>query len=378
MKRLNLTILDRYFLREITQTLLAVLLVLVLIMMSTKLTRFLKNAATGEWPTDVVLPMLGLTAVSSITLIMPMAVFLAVILAVGRFYKDNEMTVINGCGISTLRLYRPLGMMALALAIVMAVLSFYVIPITRQTIAYLEDQAEKTSEIAGISPGRFQESSNGRRVIYVEKNNEEQELMENVFVYNLGKDGQRTLVTAKSAYQYIEEGTGDTLIMLNNGYRYTGVPGHTKFRATQFELHWIRASEGEQGRVRHEYETKPTLDIISSDDPVDNAEFHWRLAMMLSPVLFTLLGLPMGRLKQREGRYGRIMMGVLIYIIYFKMLRVGQVMLEKESIPGWMGMWWIHLGLLAYLGWSLFRETRVRSGGWWARWRLARAKAAVS
>jgi lipopolysaccharide export system permease protein len=118
MKIFKLTILDRYFLREILQALLAVLLVLLLIMLSNKLTRFLKNAATGEWPTDVVLPMLGLVTVSSLTLVMPMAVFLAVILAVGRFYKDSEMTVINGCGISTLRLYRPLGMMALALAII--------------------------------------------------------------------------------------------------------------------------------------------------------------------------------------------------------------------------------------------------------------------
>lgn len=373
MKIFKLTILERYFLREILQALLAVLLVLVLIMLSNKLTRFLKNAATGEWPTDVVLPMLGLATVSSLTLVMPMAVFLAVILAVGRFYKDSEMTVINGCGISTLRLYRPLGMMALTLAIVMGTLSFYIIPITKQTTAYLQDQAEKTSEITGISPGRFQESSDGKRIIYVEKTDDKTETVENIFVHSRSKDGKQSLLTAKSAYQYTEEGTGDTLIMMNDGYRYTGIPGETNYRATQFELHWIRASEGEQGNVRLEYETKPTLTLLNSDDHFDMAEFHWRLAMMLSPVLFTLLGLPLGRLNQREGRYGRIMVGVLIYIIYFKLLRVGQVMLERESIPGWIGLWWVHFGLLGYLGWSLFKETRVRSGGWLARRRLARA-----
>jgi len=375
MKIFKLTILDRYFLREILQALLAVLLVLLLIMLSNKLTRFLKNAATGEWPTDVVLPMLGLSTVSSLTLVMPMAVFLAVILAVGRFYKDSEMTVINGCGISTLRLYRPLGLMAVALAIIMGILSFYVIPITKRAAAYLQDQAEKTSEITGISPGRFQESSDGRRVIYVERADDKAELVENIFVYSNGKDGKQSLLTAKSAYQYTEEGTGDTLIMLNNGHRYTGIPGETSYRATQYELHWIRASEGEQGNVRLEYETKPTLTLLSSDDLFDIAEFHWRLAMMLSPVMFTLLGLPLGKLSQREGRYGRILVGVLIYIIYFKLLRVGQVMLEKESIPSWIGLWWVHFGLIGYLGWSLFKETRVRSGGWLARWRLARASA---
>ena len=142
--------------------------------------------------------MLGLSAVSGMTLVMPMAVFLAVILAVGRFYKDSEMTVINGCGISTLRLYRPLGLIAAAMAIVMGILSFYMIPITKHTAAYLEDQAEKTSEITGISPGRFQESNDGRRVIYVEKTDDEAELVKNIFVHSRGKDGQLSLLTAKS------------------------------------------------------------------------------------------------------------------------------------------------------------------------------------
>ena len=359
--------------RDIFQALLAVLLVLLLIMLSNKLTRFLKNAATGEWPTDVVLPMLGLSAVGSLTLLMPMAIFLAVILAVGRLYKDSEMTVINGCGISTLQLYRPLGVIAVIMAIVMGVLAFYIIPITKHTAAYLQDRAEHNSEISGISPGRFQASSDGMRVVYVEKNDEKSEQVENVFMHTRDKDGAQSLLTAKSAFQYIEEGTGDTLIMLNDGYRFSGTPGKTNYRATQFEQHWIRTDEGAQGNVRLEYETKPTQVLLASDSPFDAAEFHWRLAMMLSPILFTLLGLPLGRLKQREGRYGRVLTGVLIYIIYFKLLRVGQVMLERQDIQSWIGLWWVHLGLLGYIGWTLIRERKVRSGGWWARRRFARA-----
>lgn len=373
MKFLNLTILDRYLLRDILQVLASVLLVLLLILLSNKLTRFLKNAATGEWPADVVMPMLGLTAVNSITLIMPMAVFLAVILAVGRFYKDNEMAVMASCGVSTLRLYRPLGVLAISLGIVLGIMSFVVLPITKRTVVLLEDQAVKKSEITGISPGRFQESSNGKRVVYVEQVNEATEEVENIFVHSKGVDGV-TLLVANAAYQYQEPETGDTLIVLKDGYRYTGTPGDGKFSSTQFELHWIRTEEGDDTQeLRLDYETRPTLELFSSDDPFDKAELHWRIAMTLSPVLFTLLGLPLGKLRQREGRYGRIMVGVLIYIIYFKLLRVGQVLLEREAIPSWLGMWWIHLGLLAYLAYSLHRESVVKSGGWWARRRLARA-----
>ena len=374
MKHLKFTILDRYFIRDILQVLLAVLLVLLLIGVSNKLTRFLQYAATGEWPTEVVLPMLGLTILSSLNLLVPMAVFLAVILAVGRFYKDNEMTVIMGCGISQLQLLRPLGVVAVLLTIMMGVLSFAVIPYTKGAAAYLKDQAEKTSEITGISPGRFQESDDGRRVIYVQDIDDESQQVGRIFVYSRGKDGTENLLVAESAYQQIEEDPGDKLIILNNGYRYIGTPGVTNFRVAQYETHWLRAIEGERGTLRHAYETKPTMDLLASDHAFDRAEFHWRLAMMISPLLFTLIGLPLGRLRQREGRYGRVMIGVMIYIIYFKLLQVGQVMMEKESIPSWLGLWWVHLGLVAYLGWALYRQSTVKSGGLLARISLARAK----
>jgi lipopolysaccharide export system permease protein len=374
MKQLKFTILDRYLMREVLQVLLSVLLVLLLILVSNQLTRYLKNAAVGEWPTDIVLPMLGLSTVSSLTLVVPMAVFLAVILAVGRFYKDSEMTVMIGCGISQLQLYRPLGVIAVILSIIMGIFSFVVTPNTKRAAAYLEDQAVKKSEMTGLSPGRFQESNDGSRVIYVADIDDKAGQVEDIFVHSRRKDGTENLLVAETAYQQIEEGTGDTLIVLNNGYRYAGTPGTTNFRVMKYELHWLRADEGEQGTLRLKYETKPTLDLLASGNLFDWAEFHWRLAMMISPLLFTLIGLPLGRLGKREGRYGRVMVGVLIYLIYFKLLQIGHILMQKGSLPIWLGLWWVHLGLVAYLAGILYQQNSVKSGGAWARIKLLRAK----
>ncbi len=372
MNFFRLTILDRYLLRGILQALAAILLVLVLIVLSNKSTRFLKNAASGEWPVDVVMPMLGLTAISSLALIMPMAAFLAVISVVGRLYKDSEMAAISGCGVSTYQLYRPLGVLAIIFGIVVGFLSFYVIPVTKQAAQVLEARAEKISEITGVAPGRFHESSDGRRVIYAERVNKDSKEAENVFIHSKEKN-RFSLITARSAYQYNEPATGDTLIFLKDGYRYQGEQGMAGFRSTQFELHWIRAEKGEREALRVDYEARPTLELIGSDNPLDRAELHMRIAITLSPILFAFLGLPLGRLRQREGRYGRIVVGVLIYIIYFKLLRVGQALLEREALPPWLGIWWVHLGLMLYLLWTLYSESQVKSGGWWAGRRLTRA-----
>ncbi|TNF98258.1 MAG: LPS export ABC transporter permease LptF [Gammaproteobacteria bacterium] len=370
---LRLSIIDRYLLREISQVLLSVLFVLLLITLSSQLVRFLTHAAVGDWPADVVMPMLGLTAINSVALIMPMAVLLAVIMTVGRMYRDSEIVVMKGCGVSTWQLYKPLGLLAFFLALTLGWLSFFVLPDTKLAAAFIEDEAEKSSELMGISPGRFQESHDGKRAIYVESIDKEEEEVGNIFVH-YKSDGEVSLLTAATAYQYQEEETGDQLIVLKDGFRYTGIPGETSYREIEFKIHWIRLKEGKKGKPRTSYETKPTRELIGSENLFDQSELHWRISMMMSPVLFTLLGLPLGRIGQREGRYGRVMVGVLIYLIYFKLLRVGQVLIENETTPAWLGLWWVHAGLICYLAWTLFKERKVKSGGMLARWRFSKAK----
>lgn len=367
----RLTILDRYLLRETLQALVAILLVLVLILLSNKSARFLKNAASGEWPVDVVMPMLGLTAISSLAVIMPMAAFLAVILVVGRFYKDSEMAAISSCGVSIYQLYRPLVMLAVILGVVVSFMSFYAIPVTKQAAQVLKARAEKVSEITGVSPGRFHESSDGRRVIYIERVDKDSNEAENAFIHSREKDGF-SLIMAQAVYRHDEPATGDTLIFLRDGYRYEGGQGLAGFRFTQFQLHWIRAEEGRSEALRVAYEARPTLELIGLADPSARAELHMRIAITLSSILFVFLGLPLGRLKQRQGRYGKIMVGVLVYIIYFKLLRMGQAFIEREALPLWLGLWWVHLGLILYLLWLLYCESRVKSGGLWAAGRPAR------
>jgi lipopolysaccharide export system permease protein len=372
MDYLRLTILDRYLFREILQVLIAVLLVLLLITLSSVLVRFLAYAAAGNWPAGVVMPMLGLTAINSTTTIMPMAVLLAVIMTVGRLYRDSEIIVMSGCGVSPWRLYKPLGFLGLILAIILGWMSFFLIPETKLAADFLRDEAEKSSELLAITPGRFQESHDGARVIYVESINKEEEEANNIFVHTRSDSGVSVL-TAATAYQYQEEETGDQLIVLKDGYRYHGIPGETAFRETHYKIHWIRLREGHKGKPRASYATKPTGELLGSDNLFDQSELHWRIAMTISPILFTLLGLPLGRVGHREGRYGRVMLGVLIYLIYFKLLKVGQVLIERESTPAILGLWWVHAGLVGYLGWTFFKERRVKSCGLLARWRLKRA-----
>ena len=79
-----LSTLDRYLLREVIQTWVSVTGVLLLIMLTTRFARYLGEAAGGNLPSDAVFALLGLTSIHYLTVLVPVSLFLAVMLALGR------------------------------------------------------------------------------------------------------------------------------------------------------------------------------------------------------------------------------------------------------------------------------------------------------
>jgi lipopolysaccharide export system permease protein len=70
----------------------------------------------------------------------------------------------------------------------------------------------------------------------------------------------------------------------------------------------------------------------------------------------------LSRSSPREGRYARLGVGLLIYITYANLLSIARVWVEREQVPEWLGMWWVHaaLGLFGLI-------LLARESGWFAR-----------
>jgi lipopolysaccharide export system permease protein len=72
------------------------------------------------------------------------------------------------------------------------------------------------------------------------------------------------------------------------------------------------------------------------------AERQWRLSVPISTVLLALLAVPLARSRPREGRYGRIAIGLLVFIIYFNLLSASKAWTEEAVISPALGLWWVH------------------------------------
>ena len=82
--------------------------------------------------------------------------------------------------------------------------------------------------------------------------------------------------------------------------------------------------------------------LIRSADPLHRAELQWRIGVPLSTIILAVFAVPLSRSQPRSGRYGRLAVGLLVFIIYFNLLSAAKAWIEKGEIDPSLGLWWVH------------------------------------
>lgn len=173
---------------------------------------------------------------------------------------------------------------------------------------------------------------------------------------------KNSVVSADSGYRLIKKETGDRFLVLENGIRYEGPTKHDQTAIVKFELHGVRIEEKPLGKIEFRQKAIPTQQLMKSKRGLDQAEFQWRVSAVLLCVVLAVLAVPLSRTSPRQGRYSKLALALLIYIIYTNMLNVSRAWLNKEIISFWIGMWWVHalvviFTLLLFIRWKpIFRK----------------------
>ncbi len=88
--------------------------------------------------------------------------------------------------------------------------------------------------------------------------------------------------------------------------------------------------------------------LLASGQLEHLAELHWRLAVPLSTIILGIFAVPLSRSQPRAGRYGRLGIGLLVFIIYFNLLSAGKAWIEQGTVSPEIGLWWVHAGVLLF------------------------------
>jgi lipopolysaccharide export system permease protein len=345
---------QRYVLREVLQTWLAVTGVLVAILVSNQLSRVLGQAADNQYGRQVVFELIALGAIMNLSVIVPAGLLFAVVLTLGRMYHDSEMTALQACGMGSAKLLPPLFCFAIVIAIGLAWLVFVQVPRADGQVQLLRQSAIKEAQFGQLDAGRFRQFSGGDAVFYAERVDQDG-VLHNVFVQR-ETAGRIEVALADTATYSKASSDGTHLVTLFNGRRYEGVPGQEDFRVIEFREHGIPIAAPSDVHGALDPDTKPTRDLLGSSDPADVAQLQFRASTPIMALVLTLVAVPLSRLRPRQGRYARVGFALVAYFIYSNLLSASKVWVEKGDLPPAIGVWWVHAAALSVGLFLVYRE----------------------
>ena len=87
----------------------------------------------------------------------------------------------------------------------------------------------------------------------------------------------------------------------------------------------------------------PSVQLLMQQQlPEAVAELHWRIAIPLSIPLLMMLAVPLSKVNPRQGKFGRLLPALSLFLTYYILLIVSTSLLEDGKLPLALGMWWIH------------------------------------
>lgn len=352
-------IFQRAIRREFTQSAAGVFIALFAILLTTQLIRLLGEAAEGAIAPEAVAALLGFSAINYIPTLLSLSSFIAILLALSRSYRDSEMVVWFSCGVSLTAWVRPVLVFITPLVVAIAALSFFVSPWALSKSAEYRGNLESRRDAGQATPGAFQESSSGERIIFVEGVANDESHVENVFVSSM--QNQRLGVTmAATGHQEFAE-NGDRFIVLENGRRYEMEPGSAEFRIMEYGRYAVRVETKEARGIEKTPRNTPTLELVGSDQPTFRAELLWRIGVPVSSVILALLAIPLSFVNPRAGRSANMLLALFAYLVYNNLMTVGQAWVASGKISFLGGLLGIHLFMVCLLPLLFMRRIAVLS-----------------
>ncbi|KFN43200.1 LPS export ABC transporter permease LptF [Arenimonas oryziterrae] len=350
-------LIERHLLRQFAETVLAVTAVLLLVSLGGLFMDLAQEVAKGKVPAALLLSQLGLRSIRFLTLVMPLALFLGLLLSIGRLYTDSEMFVLASVGLGPQRLWKPLLWVSLPVVLLVALASLWLGPLAAHKGKEMIEVANRSFLIAGLEPGRFVELPGKGGVLYVSELANDGTRFKHLFVQR--DIGERLDIVTANSGQLQLIGDTERVLRLDNGFRVEGAIGSKDFRMMHFAQNDIRVPDREADDRSEDLAATSTAALLKDGKAPAMSEFHWRLAMPLLAGVLALFALPLARSEPRQPQYGLILFALLVYVVGMLLLILGTSLLGKGSMPGLLGLWWVHVPMLALAAWLFWRDGRL-------------------
>ena len=331
--------------RELSRGFGATLVVIVTIVLTNFLIRTVGQAARGlVAPQDVVL-LLGYVTLGYMPMVLSLSLFVAVVVTLGRMYRESEMVIWFAGGVGITRFVRPVLRMAWPVLVVVALLQFYAWPWGNRSSQELRERYERRSDLSRIAPGVFQSSSDGRSVFFVEREGADNQNARNVFILS-NLDHQEVITMARGGHLTTEG--EDRFLVLDRGQRSEIDTRSGHYTLSSFESYRALASQ-RTGRASGQAapKTLATADLIRQDTLRNRGELTWRIGMLLGAANLLLLGIGLAATNPRLASNWNLLFALMAFVVYYNLINLSQAWVAGGKVSLLAAVAGLHLTALA-------------------------------
>lgn len=350
------------FQKDFAQAAGATFVALFSIIITTVLVRTLGQAAGGTVGDSQVITLILLGGLQYLAPALVITVFIAVMGSISRSFKEQEMTAWFASGLSLQSLIRPVLVFSVPLTILALLCSIWLTPWSKAELNLAKDRFAKRSDVNKVSAGQFRESSDGKRVFFVERQNEDTHQVDNIFV--VARDGTNRTVLAASGGSIEEGEDGLKYLIMKDGRRF-GLDGTgTKFNSTEFESYGLVVRTNLESTPSLQLKNRNISELLVDPSKEAKAEILWRISLPLSGIVLAILAIPLAFVNPRGGQSLNQIFALLIYLTYSNVISVTQSSVAKGNMAFGLALVLPHL-VVILLAFALMHKRNRPAGAPW-------------
>lgn len=358
-------IINRYIFKEIAFPFIIILFVLTFVLLMGKLLQIMDLMINKGISSFAIAKLIVFLLPSFLTFTIPIALLIAILIAMGTLSADNEITVLRASGLSLLQLYIPVAVASLITFAFTIIIGYFLVPQSNfATKRLLFDIAQQNAGV-GIKEKVFNADFKGI-VLYAEKIPVDGDHMEGVIVSDTRMADEPNTTVARKAYLVSDPESLTVKLRLEDGTIHTVSPDLKNYRKIDFKTYDINldlssalAKVSDSSKTSTDMTMNELLDKMKKPG-LDQAavrelaiEVHKKFSIPLSCIFFALLAFPLGITNHRAVKSRGFAVGIIVVSLYYLLRIGGEALVETGRLTPVVGVWAPNL-IFAVLGIGLF------------------------
>jgi LPS export ABC transporter permease LptG/LPS export ABC transporter permease LptF len=345
-------IFTRYILREVLGYALLGGVLFTFILFMRYLLPLLELAVRGVASPLDLLRLIGYLLPNFLTLTIPMAVLIGILLGLSRLAADSEVTAMRASGLGVLSFVRIVSVIAVLSWIGGLANSLYIAPRAAAALLHYEEQSKTSQATVEVQPRVFYEDFKNY-VLYTQDvlpGANGTAVWKHVFLADLSQAGSPHIITAQEAIVQAGAARQTLRLDLENGSRHDISPNDptqydiATFASTVLPIQTTQQEDTHLSRRDTPIMALSTREVWARAHGTDNArtyliEFYRRLSYPFACLVLMLIGVPLGLASKRGGKGTGFAVTLLLVFIYYFLSEIGVALARQNKIPAFAGVW---------------------------------------